>query len=93
MARGSSGIADETTLEGERATTGVPRWVKVSGLGGILLVALVVAAMLIGGGEHGPGRHLPGGDGGAESAPPGAEGHTPPANLPEGHTPPPGGHP
>lgn len=36
----------------------MPRWVKVFGLimGAVLL--LVTAMMLLGGGKHGPGRHL-----------------------------------
>ena len=47
-----------------------PRWVKVSGIIGIVLVLLVATMMCTGiGGEHGPGRHLPTG---------GAGGHTPP---------------
>ena len=54
-----------------------PRWVKV--LAAIAVLVLVaVAVMAIIGGEHGPGRHLPGGDG---------EQHTAPQ-----HEPPPGGH-
>jgi hypothetical protein len=36
-----------------------PRWVKVSGVIAIVLVLLVVIMMFIGGGNHGPGRHLP----------------------------------
>ena len=37
-----------------------PRWVKVFGIiGAVVVVALVI--LLIAGGEHGPGRHLPGG--------------------------------
>lgn len=46
-----------------------PRWVKVSGLIVALVVVAVVLIMALAGGEHGPGRHLPGGDDG---------GHTPP---------------
>ncbi len=38
-----------------------PRWVKVAGLIAVVLVALAVIVALLGGGEHGPGRHLPGG--------------------------------
>ncbi|WP_292211552.1 hypothetical protein [Mesorhizobium sp.] len=35
---------------------GTPRWVKVSGI----IVVLVIAALFTGvGGPHGPGRHLP----------------------------------
>jgi len=37
---------------------GVPRWVKVSGIIAAVLALLVVAVMLLVGGEHGPGRHL-----------------------------------
>lgn len=35
----------------------VPRWVKI--LGGVLVVLVLVAtlAMVLGGGDHGPGRH------------------------------------
>ena len=46
-----------------------PRWVKVFGIiAAVLVVAIVILALA--GGEHGPSRHLPGGDN------PG--GHTPP---------------
>jgi hypothetical protein len=39
-----------------------PRWVKVSGIIVIILVLLFVILKLTGiGGNHGPGRHLPGG--------------------------------
>ena len=43
------------------STTGTPRWVKVSGLIALLVVVLFLVVMLVGGGEHGPGRHAPGG--------------------------------
>lgn len=42
-----------------RPETGVPRWVKVSGIVVAALVLLVVVLAVIG--DHGPGRH--GGDG------------------------------
>lgn len=49
---------------------GIPRWVKVFGIIGIVLVLLVVIIMFTGvGGEHGPSRHMRSGDAG---------GHTPP---------------
>jgi hypothetical protein len=38
--------------------TGVPGWVKVFGLIAAALALVVVAVMLISGGEHGPGRHM-----------------------------------
>ena len=44
-----------------------PGWVKVSLIVGAVVLGVVVLAMVLSGGEHGPGRHLPGGDG-----------HTPP---------------
>ena len=39
-----------------------PRWVKVSAIVAAVVVALIIAITLLSGGEHGPGRHLPGGD-------------------------------
>ncbi|MDJ0418901.1 hypothetical protein [Rhodococcus opacus] len=35
-----------------------PRWVKVVGVVVGLLLVLVIAVMLFGGGNHGPGRHM-----------------------------------
>jgi|GEM_PF-5284133 hypothetical protein len=48
---------------------GRPRWVTVFGIVALVLVA-VVAVFFLRGGEHGPGRHLPGGDGLESHAPP-----------------------
>jgi hypothetical protein len=42
------------------ANEGMPRWVKVSGIVAALIVVLLVAVMLLSGGEHGPGRHFGG---------------------------------
>lgn len=41
---------------GRESTTGAPRWVKVFGIAGVVLVLLLVI-MLLGG--HGPGMHTP----------------------------------
>jgi hypothetical protein len=49
---------------------GTPRWVKVSGAIALLVVVLLVILKLIGGGEHGPGRHAPA-DGAGHTPPPG----------------------
>lgn len=48
---------------GVGSTTGMPRWVKVFGIIGIVVVLLIVL-MLTGvfGGQHGPGRHTSSGD-------------------------------
>lgn len=47
----------------EQATPpGMPRWVKILGVVAIAVIAVLVAVMLIAGGDHGPGRH------GAESS-------------------------
>jgi len=47
-----------------RESTGLPRWVKVTGLIVAIAVLLIVVMMLMGGGRgHGPQRH--GGAGGA----------------------------
>jgi hypothetical protein len=60
-----------------------PRWVKVSLIIVTVLVLIVAALFFSGvGGDHGPGRHLPGG--GGDSAP------APGATDPVGHKPPPG---
>ena len=49
---------------------GAPRWVKLFGIVAVAIVAIVVIVALFGGGEHGPGRHLPGGDDRGNHAPP-----------------------
>ena len=45
-----------------------PRWVKVFGIVVAVVVILFVISMLAGG-DHGPGRHLPGGDRSGEHSP------------------------
>ena len=42
------------------STMGTPRWVKVVGIIAVVLLLLLGIMMLIGG-EHGPGRHVPSG--------------------------------
>lgn len=37
--------------------TGPPRWVKISAIAVGILILIVVAAMLLTGGQHGPARH------------------------------------
>lgn len=44
---------------GESRPPARPKWVKVS-LAAVLVLLAVVVVMAIAGGEHGPGRHLPG---------------------------------
>lgn len=52
----------ESTLDPEdrpaaaRPTSGIPRWVKVFAIIGLVLAAVVVILLLTG--NHGPGRHL-----------------------------------
>ena len=43
-----------TPTPGRPAT---PRWVKIFAVAALLIVAAAVVAMLVLGGEHGPGRH------------------------------------
>jgi hypothetical protein len=50
---------EDTHMLDSEPTTSTPRWVKVSGIIAIVLVLLVVIMMFIGGGKHGPGRHIP----------------------------------
>jgi hypothetical protein len=35
-----------------------PRWVKIFGLVSIVVIVLLAAALIFGGGQHGPARHL-----------------------------------
>jgi hypothetical protein len=56
---GEAGPPADSNLEGRiRWTAGVPRWVKVFVITALGLVLLMVVAMLLSGGQHGPGRHL-----------------------------------
>jgi hypothetical protein len=52
---------EETHMANRPSYPGTPRWVKVFGIIVIFVVLLVVAIVLFGG-EHGPGRHTPSGD-------------------------------
>jgi len=72
-------IADDTESNGRRTRpvpTGMPRWVKVFVIIGLLLIALLVSSLLIGGGGHGPGRH----GSGTETPTSTEDGHTPPVD-------------
>ncbi|GGL58633.1 hypothetical protein [Planomonospora parontospora] len=44
-----------------------PRWVKVLGIIVGVLLLLAVIAMIVSGGDHGPGRHLPSGNVGGQA--------------------------
>lgn len=50
---------EDTYMPDRGSTTSTPRWVKMSGIIAIVLVLLVVIMMFIGGGDHGPSRHIP----------------------------------
>ena len=57
-------MSDELPSRGHAAndqdgssTIGMPRWVKVFFIVAVALAVLAVVAMLVFGGEHGPGRH------------------------------------
>ena len=51
---------DSGRLYDRDEATGIPRWVKVSGIVVLLLALLTVVVMLVGGGGHGPSRHSSG---------------------------------
>ena len=38
---------------------GTPRWVKIFGVLILVAVLLVVTFLIVGGGAHGPARHMP----------------------------------
>lgn len=46
-----------------------PRWVKISAIAALIVVAVLVIMLLVAPGGHGPGRHL-GGDSGGHTGPP-----------------------
>jgi hypothetical protein len=56
-------MTDEPTLPDNRpesdpeSLTGPPRWVKISAIAVGILILIVVAVMLLTGGQHGPARH------------------------------------
>lgn len=55
----------------------MPGWVKGFVIAGVVVAVLVVLALVVGGGSHGPARHLPGGgDTGVETP----DGHAPPVD-------------
>jgi hypothetical protein len=71
-----------------RPAPGMPRWVKVLGIVALVLVLLTIVLILVGGGSHGPGRHV-----GGDASPAGvAEDRSPSGRDVGGHTPPEGGH-
>ena len=49
---------DRDLQSGPAQPPGMPRWVKVFGITVAVLLAVVLLAMLVSGGRHGPGRHL-----------------------------------
>jgi hypothetical protein len=77
-------------MEARRDATApaMPRWVKAVIVVAVVVV-LAVAAVVLTGGEHGPGRHTGAGDAGRHAPPPGAERDAAPAPR---HVPPAGGH-
>ncbi len=73
-------------------TPGTPRWVKVFGVIITVLVLVIVAMLVAGGGSHGPGRHLPSGDAGGRTAPTDLRDDRSPSGAAlSGHAPPSGG--
>lgn len=75
------GETDDDIVQGRRdAPPARPRWVKVSAIVALIVALLIVALLLLGGGSHGPGRHLSSGDGAATPSSTVTEGHTPPAD-------------
>jgi hypothetical protein len=63
---------------------GVPRWVKVTGVVVLLLVAILVVSKFAGV-EHGPGRHSGSDDSPGQTQPAGTGGHTgPPPGVTHG---------
>ncbi len=82
---GFPAAGDDADVDSDRESTiGMPRWVKVSLIVVAGLIVLFVVLQLTGmGGEHGPGRHMPGG--GAPASSVGEDGgHKPPPGMDHG---------
>lgn len=72
-----------TASEPSARPPGMPRWVKVTGLVILVLVAILVVSK-VAGVEHGPGRHS-GSDRPGQTQPAGSGGHTgPPPGITHG---------
>lgn len=52
---------------GHESTMSTPRWVKVFGIVGLVLVLLFVGLKVLGGGGHGPSRHTQSSDAGGQT--------------------------
>lgn len=50
---------DAATGSEREGAPGIPRWVKLLALAGLVAIALVAIVMLVAGGQHGPGMHMP----------------------------------
>lgn len=49
---------DGDLASGPEQPPGMPRWVKVFGITLTVLLAVMILAMLVSSGQHGPGRHM-----------------------------------
>lgn len=69
--RSGSAQPDDTTGReyGGDPPAGLPRWVKIAAMVALLLALVVAVVMLVGGGEHGPSRHMSSGLPGVDPAP------------------------
>ena len=68
MADPSPDTGDDASLRHDLGSPpGTPRWVKVLGIIALVVALLAVIAMFVGGGDHGPGRHVPSGGAGGDT--------------------------
>lgn len=51
-------MEDTGGSQGPDSTAGTPRWVKVFAVIALIVILLVVVLMILGGGQHGPSRHM-----------------------------------
>lgn len=58
----NSNTGDDTGMSHNKdGPPSTPRWVKVSGIIAIAIILLIIIKIFIGG-DHGPGRHISGGE-------------------------------
>ena len=65
----ATGEINPHAARGSSSYPGTPRWVKVSGIVAVMVILLVALIMVLGGGEHGPMRHMPSGSGETNTPP------------------------
>lgn len=80
---GNTGDATDAEPSREQAP-GMPRWVKIAGVVAVVVVLLLFAVLVFGGGQHGPSIHMPAGGQTPTGGAPSESGHGSASPVAEG---------